>query len=534
MRKSLRKFLLLITLALFVLTGGFLILSQNIFAQSGAAPPTSNKINIFVSSVTDHSITLLWQTSEKATSTVYYGTDQNNLNKISENALLANHKFTIFNLNPQTKYFLKVESQSASGRRFDSDIIEATTLEDKTSPANVSQINVVKNQNGQAVLSWRNPNDADFKENIIIMNNEEIFRGPAMEFIFPEIKQNSNILIHSIDISGNKSGGVMFLVGQDGLIIRPSAPAGASALDKKSVYIFAAQKNGGMSLLSPQNGIAQEKIAIYDGDGIIISIDPAIFKKPIVSAYIAVDSLKYLFKQKGKYFQTNITLKTGAEESFFGSVAVEFSDKTTQEATFEISSKMRPEVFAAKNAQTSPVQNAEISLYWQNPSSGNFELWAGSLFNQTNPTFTDQNGKFGYYVLPGTYRLKVKKEGFKDYESGVFSVSGQMIEKSIEIFHNEPMNIDSNHDNNYNDSSGGKIDNVKNKNGVKQQKPQSFNKTVEMLPFLIFAMLGFFIVAGSIIALILLKLHVPHYHSIKKHSEEVHRDLGPPPSKKIR
>lgn len=513
-----QKFLVLKNFVLFVLIGGFLFFSQNnIFAQNGALSSLNNNINITVSAVTDRSITLQWHTPEKATSVIYYGIDQNSFVKVSDNALIAQHKFTIFNLNPQTKYFVKVESVSASGSKFVSNTIEAATLEDRTRPFNVSEINIVKNEQGQAILSWKNPDDPDFKETVIKIDDEEIFRGVASEFALPAENKILDISIYTFDHSGNSSSGIIFTTQEDGLITKTSSSFGANPLDAKLVYIFSVLKNNETFLLSPVNGSAQNKIIAYSGDKLIFSINPAIFKKQIASAYIKIDGLKYLFKQNGKYLQTDITLTRDSESLFSSFVVIEFSDKTTQETTFEVSALIRPNVFSKVKDSNEPIQDTEVSLYWQNPSSGSFELWAGSLFNQTNPVLTDSNGKFGFYVLPGTYKLKAKKDSFNDYESELFTVSESIINRPIEMLKNESISTDNN--------GSKKAAETKNNSNTKQLKPQSFNRTIEMLPFLIFMMLGFFVIVGSIVALILLKLHLPHYHLIKKHTEEIHKDL---------
>lgn len=536
MQKSVLKLFLFIFFVPLIFSGIFLSLLKNIsFAaedkqkNEGDISLKDDNISLSIAEVTDRSITISWQTPDKTSSIIYYGDNIDALNAITDKAFLLDHKFTIFNLTPKTKYFLKVESSDFSGNKFYSNLIEASTLEDKTPPINPAQFSIAKDQEGKIKLFWLNPNDADYKETFVFLNDQEIYRGVQSEFFIQDIKSDSEIKIYAADQSGNLSGGVSFFVSPDGEIKTKEKPQGFLDLNPALVYVFVRFDNGGKFLLSPINGIAQNQnsIKIYEGAKITFSIDPMIFKKEIKKAYARLNSIDYLFQQNGKYLQTTITFPLTTNQDIPVWIIIEFNDNTAQNAIFHFSTQPFPEVFSQdEDGSQLKIPFAEISLYWQNPLDNNFEFWASSLFAQKNPVISDQNGKFNFYVPEGIYKLKIKKAGYKDFESEPFFASF-IIDKSIKIFKDVLINNSSD-----NKKEEIKVADIKTQNGNSPAKKLSLNKTIDMLPFLIFMMLGFFIVMGSIIALILLKLHLSHYHLIKKHTDQIHKDLVTFPSKK--
>lgn len=522
------KILVFEIVCLLALTGLFFFgIFKNSLAQNNITFESKNqiialeeKIALKIAEVSDRTITLEWQTPEKTKSTIYYGQDQSNLNQISDNAFLKSHKISLFNLTPETKYFIKVRSLGESDNQYDSEIKEITTLKDQFAPLNVSQIAISKNEQEQMVLSWKNPPDPDFKEVIVKEDNQEVYRGNAANFaLSPGSQEKRLFFIVSADQSGNLSGGASFIV-SNGTILKDSEKFEDLNLPKNNIYIFNIFESGGKFLLSPLNKTALNLISVYSEDRIQFSFDPALFKKQISAAYLEAEGIRYSFKLNGRYFQTDFALPNGSAENFKAHLQIEFSDKTKQAAVFDFLIKNRPKVFENVAGEKKALSGAQVSLYWQNPNSNQFELWAGSLFNQANPVFINEKGEYSFYVLPGIYKLKVFAQGYKNAETEIFSVSdGSAVLNDIELFKDEPPPV-----NNYNETSLNNTPEDKN-SGKKFYRQQSFNKTIEMLPMLIFIMLGFFVVIGSIVGLVLLKLHLPHYHAIKKQTEEIHKDL---------
>jgi len=68
------------------------------------------------------------------------------------------------------------------------------------------------------------------------------------------------------------------------------------------------------------------------------------------------------------------------------------------------------------------IPDAKVSLFWQNPSNGEYELWPASKYQQDNPQITDNTGKYSFLVPEGNYYLKVEAKGYYDYQNSEFTV----------------------------------------------------------------------------------------------------------------
>jgi len=80
------------------------------------------------------------------------------------------------------------------------------------------------------------------------------------------------------------------------------------------------------------------------------------------------------------------------------------------------------------------ISNANVSIYWLNPASKQYELWPAKSFQQINPQITDKTGKYSFLVPPGDYYIKVETKDYKDYQSSPFKVEqGAGVHMNIEL-----------------------------------------------------------------------------------------------------
>jgi hypothetical protein len=69
-----------------------------------------------IESVFDDKAMIAWSTNDKSSTTLKYGTDQNNLNEQVQAAWGGSpHRVTVQNLKPSTTYYFKVMSANAQG-----------------------------------------------------------------------------------------------------------------------------------------------------------------------------------------------------------------------------------------------------------------------------------------------------------------------------------------------------------------------------------------------------------------------------------
>ena len=77
---------------------------------------------------------------------------------------------------------------------------------------------------------------------------------------------------------------------------------------------------------------------------------------------------------------------------------------------------------------------AVVSLYWQNPSTKQYELWPAGEYQQENPQVTNVSGTYSFLVPEGYYYLKVDSPGYLSYDGKPFSVKeGSGVHINIEL-----------------------------------------------------------------------------------------------------
>lgn len=91
-------------------------------------------------------------------------------------------------------------------------------------------------------------------------------------------------------------------------------------------------------------------------------------------------------------------------------------------------------VFTKRGNLEANVAGAEVSLYWQNPQTGEFELWPAKDYLQKNPQITGSHGSYSFLVPEGEYYLRATASGYKDFTGNAFTVlEGDGIHFNIEL-----------------------------------------------------------------------------------------------------
>ena len=80
------------------------------------------------------------------------------------------------------------------------------------------------------------------------------------------------------------------------------------------------------------------------------------------------------------------------------------------------------------------IKDANISIFYLNSETQQYELWPAKQFNQQNPQKTDRRGKYAFLVPEGTYYLQVEANNYKTYSGSQFIVEeGLGIHENIEL-----------------------------------------------------------------------------------------------------
>lgn len=222
--------------------------SVNISEKDTRAPSISA---VSVTSISQTSATVSWQTDEKATSIVEFGTDTNLGQSLGDSRnLVTSHSITLSGLSEGTLYYFQVKSQDAagnnavdnnggsyysfstselvrggSGRSFGqaeepAEEKQEVPAPDNISPANVQLVDILPS-NEQITLLWRNPPDEDFAGVKIqrsqsdfpasAFEGQTVFTGRAAQFTDSGLT-NGQIYFYAIfafDKTGNFSSGTL-------------------------------------------------------------------------------------------------------------------------------------------------------------------------------------------------------------------------------------------------------------------------------------------------------------------------------------
>lgn len=66
------------------------------------------------------------------------------------------------------------------------------------------------------------------------------------------------------------------------------------------------------------------------------------------------------------------------------------------------------------------IKNAEISVFYYEPSGKQFVLWDGPAYGQSNPQKTTGDGSYMLFLPPGSYYISVSAPGFRTFRSDIF------------------------------------------------------------------------------------------------------------------
>ncbi|NPE29092.1 fibronectin type III domain-containing protein [Methanococcoides sp. SA1] len=124
--------------------------------------------NVGVTSLSDDSATIAWDTNENANSTVYYGMDANLVLSVSKTPFIIDHSIILDNLEQNTPYYYKVESYDIFGFNNSSDIGTFTTDSKKSNSGSSNYYYPKKplgNSHGYGEATIRGP-DTDVKYDV--------------------------------------------------------------------------------------------------------------------------------------------------------------------------------------------------------------------------------------------------------------------------------------------------------------------------------------------------------------------------------
>ncbi|MBU0649388.1 carboxypeptidase-like regulatory domain-containing protein, partial [Patescibacteria group bacterium] len=107
---------------------------------------------------------------------------------------------------------------------------------------------------------------------------------------------------------------------------------------------------------------------------------------------------------------------------------INYSDGTTDVLDFTIQTVPFGSIYEITDQQETPVDNVKVTIYQlQSPA----QLWNAAPYNQRNPVWTSEDGKYGFYVPRGYYYILLEKPGYEITQSPTFYARASIINNAI-------------------------------------------------------------------------------------------------------
>jgi len=427
---------------------------------SGAAPDTTPPIisDVSLSGLTSTSITISWTTDEPATSTVYYGLDENYGFDKSDQTLKINHTITLTGLDPDTSYHFQVESSDSLGN--------TATSEDNTFLTPVAGF--ISTPMTGNVNNPNNSNTSPLNYNVqkLVKPVEKIpptvkltslFDKPfvATPIITGEAEDNLAIFLIEYSIDGGKNW----------LPVSKAVGIGEKKaffefkpmnLDDGNYKIVArATDTSGNQNSSKIDTLIIDRLPPIVGGG-VISIGPQILKPDkngVVTTVMGVDQ-KVTVSSVGGATQIIIrsvagTSKSAPEGQLYAltqstqtglwSGVLSFSKEGLRDLIVEAidgaGNKTKRDfgsVYVLPGGKVTgkdtgrPINQAKATLHYLEPDSNSWVVWNGSSYGQKNPQPTSKDGKFTFFVPKGRYYLDVSAPEYNTAVSNIFTADETM------------------------------------------------------------------------------------------------------------
>lgn len=427
MSTSERVFLVL--LVLISTSFSFILLSsKNVFGQEDPPGPVISNINV---SASDTSATITWTTDEPATSSVDWGVTPVNDFTVNDFTLVTSHSVTISSLLPSTLYYFAIFTSDAANNETISNSTFTTSSTASSTPSSSStstptsptptpvpkdtipptltlSTNLSKGYEVSPVISGT-VSDNGSVGSVEFSTNTGVSWAPANLKGKGEINATFSFSLGVLD-----DGNYIFLV-------RAKDSAG-NVTDAKSYTLI-------IDRLPPQVGTT------------IISAGPQIIPLTKEGAVLTTAGLEQKVTLSAVGGPTSLEVSTGEEkfnfeknlESGLWSGKIKFSNPGIYELTTKSvdGAKNETEQALAKVAVVpagkvtyfgKSVSGAEVSVYVFEPTLGQYILWDGASYGQSNPQKTDEEGKYSLLLPAGKYYIEVQITPLIKLRSQIFEL----------------------------------------------------------------------------------------------------------------
>lgn len=422
--------------------------------SSTVADTTAPTISaIVVSDVTDSSVKIAWTTDESSNTSVDYGTTDAYGSTATGDSSVTSHAVTIGSLSANTVYHYNVKSKDAAGNEAASgDNTFTTAKTGYTGTTTTGTTTTSTTTTTTTVKATPKPTPRpDTLPPVISLD---------LDFAKP-FKETPKI---SGKVTDRDSGGVGGGVSK----IEYSTDAGKNwlAVDniknpgiKSTTFDFtpAIFEDGNYAIkikatdLSGNSGYSGVETLVIDRlppmtGGILFSIGPQVLSPAGEGVIFALTGLEEKITLSAVGGPTGIDILANGKtvsliknsDNGLWSGALSFSDPGVYQLTAKsvdgannrterkLDTIMVLDSGVVKDSRGQAISNAQVSLYYLEPSINQFVLWDGRSFGQTNPQKTDSGGRYQLIAPAGEYYLQISAPGYSSLKTNIFTINKTM------------------------------------------------------------------------------------------------------------
>ena len=356
--------------------------------------------------------TITWTTDRTADSQVEYGlTNTYGQSSSLATSRVTSHSVTISDLKTNTTYHYQVKSKIASGNLAIS--ADKTFTTKKAPPPVISLV-----EKDKKITSIKTPKIAGSVNSTLASQVEVSLNGGttwvavgkqasgSRDFSYTPAgleDDNYTVIARAIDIADQEGKSKSFVLVVDTL---PPHVGGTS-------YFLGHQK-----LFPNETG------TLVVPEGSKLSVVMSVIGGPTMVQVKTSESTQSLTRMTGtNLWKGEVTFENEGDFD----IEVVSKDGADNEVTQSIGKVSILAKGSVVDEDGNPVEGAEVRIFVQieNPASfakDEWQLWEAQVFNQENPQTTDQSGTYHYLVPQGTYKLVVKKQGFREFVSKPFTL----------------------------------------------------------------------------------------------------------------
>ncbi len=416
-------------------------------AISGAGADTTAPTisDIVVSDVTDSSVKITWTTNESSDSVIDYGKTSDYGSTKSDSSSVTSHSISIDGLSANTTYHYNVKSKDSAGNTGESGNNTFATA--KSGTTGTTQTGTTTTTTTATPEPTPKPTPAPDKIAPVIsldMDFDKPFKetpkitgkvtdrdsggvGGGVSSVEYSIDDGKNWLpVDNIKNPGAKSTSFDFTppIFEDGnykVKVRTkdlSGNLGYSGVKILVVDRLPPQVGGVLFSLGPQILAPNKDGTIYMLVGLDQKITLSAVGGPIEVNILADEKLINLAKNLDNGLWSGVL---NFEKPGVYQLLVKSVDGANNKTEKNLNTVVVLDAGVIKDGKDNVIQDAKVSLYYFEATAGQFVLWDGLSFGQTNPQKTDSEGKYKLLIPSGKYYLQISASGFKTLKTNIFT-----------------------------------------------------------------------------------------------------------------